>query len=174
MSNYPPFLNSPPYWNYDKYSLPTSSMYHLNSLFSLASTYSHLFTKHHGIMKQPCNFEYMLNDPYVRFVYSCRIWGIQKVCMSKILLVFCQTILTYKKSWHFWNLTLYLCTKLSFERPHKLLPLFVYVVFECSQLGDDQGNDCILSDYKLCLLMCDLFFVDSEVFCFSEESIYLF
>ena len=63
----------------------------------------------------------------------------------------------------------HLCTKLSFERP-----LFVYVVFEFSQLEDDQGNDCILSDYKLCLLMCDLFFVDSEVFCFSEESIYLF
>ena len=68
----------------------------------------------------------------------------------------------------------HLCKKLSFQRPHKPLPLFVYVVFECSQLEDNQGNDCILSYYKLCLLMCDLFFVDSEVFCFSEESIYLF
>ena len=64
--------------------------------------------------------------------------------------------------------------KIALWKTSKPLHLFVYVVFECSQLEDDQGNDCILSDYKLCLLMCDLFFVDSEVFCFSEESIYLF
>ena len=97
-------------------------------------------------MEQPCNFEYKLNDPYVRFVYPCRIGGIQKLCRY-IISGFFDYLLTQK-------LTLFKANrrqKLIFERPPKPLPLFVYVVFECSQLGDDQGNDCILSDYKLCL-----------------------